>query len=93
MSDYDPALGGDPSPSEGGPGDGAAAGDGQTTDQPAYEEPKNYLDVDEVADRYVRVRVDGQDVEVPVREALQGYSRTADYTRKTQELAAQRQAG
>jgi hypothetical protein len=35
--------------------------------------------------------VDGQDVEVPLNEALQGYSRTADYTRKTQELAAQRQ--
>lgn len=93
MSDYDPALGGgDPGPYEGGPGDaGVAAGDGQPTDQPAYEEPKSYLDIDEVADRYVRVKVDGQDTEVPLREALQGYSRTADYTRKTQELAAQRQ--
>jgi hypothetical protein len=30
-------------------------------------------------------------VEVPLREALSGYSRTADYTRKTQELAQQRQ--
>jgi len=44
-----------------------------------------------VANRYVRVKVDGQDEEVPLREALSGYSRTADYTRKTQELAQQRQ--
>ena len=93
MSDYDPTTGGDPGPPEGGPDPdvGGTADDGQTTDQPAYEEPKNYLDVDEVADRYVRVKVDGQDQEVPLKEALQGYSRTADYTRKTQELAQQRQ--
>ena len=93
MSDYDPTPGGgDPSPYEGGPDDvGVATGDGQTTDQPAYEEPKNYLEVDEVADRYVRVKADGQELEVPLKEALQGYSRTADYTRKTQELAQQRQ--
>jgi len=78
---------------EGSPDDvGAAAGDGQPTEeQPTFEEPpRSYLDVDEVADRYVRVKVDGQDLEVPLNEALQGYSRTADYTRKTQELAAQR---
>jgi len=94
VSDYDPSpVGGDPSPFEGGPETdlGGATSDGQTTDQPAYEEPKNYLNVDEVADRYVRVKVDGEEIEVPVQEALQGYSRTADYTRKTQELAQQRQ--
>jgi hypothetical protein len=33
------------------------------------------------------VRVDGQEVSVPLREAIDGYSRQADYTRKTQELA------
>ena len=56
------------------------------------EEPKNYLDVDEVADRYVRVKVDGEERRgSPHRSACQGYSRTADYTRKTQELAHQRQ--
>jgi len=92
VSDYDPSQG-DPSPPEGGPEIdlGGATDDGQLTDQPVYEEPKNYLDVDEVADRYVRVKVDGEDLEVPLTEALQGYSRTADYTRKTQELASQRQ--
>jgi hypothetical protein len=93
VSDYNPLMDeGDLGPPDGGAEElGQTAGDGQPTDQPAYEESKNYLDVDEVADRYVRVKVDGEDVEVPVREALQGYSRTADYTRKTQELAQQRQ--
>ena len=92
MSDYDPTEGGDTGPPDSGPEIdlGQAVDDGQTIDQPV-EEPKNYLDVDEVADRYVRVKVDGEDQKVPLREALSGYSRTADYTRKTQELAQQRQ--
>lgn len=37
-----------------------------------------------------RVKVDGQEVEVPLDELLKGYSRTADYTRKTTEVATQR---
>jgi hypothetical protein len=40
-----------------------------------------------------RVKVDGEEVEVPLEELLKGYSRTADYTRKTQAIAeARRQA-
>jgi len=39
----------------------------------------------------VTVKVDGEDVRVPLSEAVAGYSRQADYTRKTQELAEQRQ--
>jgi hypothetical protein len=75
---------------EGGP-DGATAEDGYT-DQEPQEAPRSYLDLDDdVANRYVRVKVDGVDEEVPLREALSGYSRTADYTRKTQELSQQRQ--
>lgn len=89
MSDYNPFVG--DGPPEGGLDDvEVAAGDGQPTDPPA-EAPRAYLEVDQVADRYVRVKVDGEEHEVPLSEALQGYSRTADYTRKTQELAAQRQ--
>lgn len=89
MSGYSPFEG--DGPPEGSPEDlGGATGDGQPADQ-IVEEPKAYLEVDEVADRYVRVKVDGEELEVPLREALQGYSRTADYTRKTQALAAQRQ--
>ncbi len=34
-----------------------------------------------------KVTVDGEEIEVPEDELLKGYSRTADYTRKTQKLA------
>lgn len=36
------------------------------------------------------VKVDGEDIQVPLSELLAGYSRTSDYTRKTQALADQR---
>lgn len=39
-----------------------------------------------------RVRVDGQELEVPLTELIAGYSRQADYTRKTTEVANQRKA-
>lgn len=90
MSDFNPL--GDESPLEGAPDGGTSIGDGPAADQPVEAPPRTYLDIDDdVAQRYVRVKVDGEDVEVPLNEALSGYSRTADYTRKTQELAAQRQ--
>lgn len=43
------------------------------------EQPKSYL-----------VKVDGEEVEVTLDELQKGYSRTQDYTRKTQALAEQR---
>ena len=50
-----------------------------------------YLEIDDdLANRHVRIKVDGEEVSVPLREALSGYSRTADYTQKTQQLAEQR---
>lgn len=39
-----------------------------------------------------RVKVDGEEVEVPLDELLKGYSRTSDYTRKTQKIAEERKA-
>lgn len=55
------------------------------------QQPVEYLEIDdELANRHVRVKVDGEEVSVPLREALQGYSRTQDYTQKTQALAEQR---
>ena len=54
------------------------------------EEPVDFFPVDEYADKYVRVTVDGEELSVPLREAIGGYQRQADYTRKTQELAEQR---
>lgn len=52
-------------------------------------EPK-YLDLSEFSDHVVRVKVDGQEIEVPVSELPNGYSRTQDYTRKAQALAEER---
>jgi len=40
----------------------------------------------------VRTKIDGQEVEVTLEEALKGYSRTQDYTRKTQAVAERAKA-
>ena len=55
--------------------------------EPQYD----YLDVAGAQGKYVKVTVDGEELDVPLEEALQGYSRQADYTRKTQETARMRQ--
>jgi hypothetical protein len=52
----------------------------------AYEEPE-----EEPAPTY-RVKVGKEEVDVPLDELLKGYSRTADYTKKTQELAENRKS-
>jgi len=58
----------------------------------AVEAPEpQYFDPTPYADQLTKVTVDGEEIEVPVAELLGGYSRTADYTRKAQQLAAQRQ--
>lgn len=53
------------------------------SDQPPADE------IPDATDRFT-VRVDGEPVEVELDELLKGYSRTADYTRKTQRLAQDR---
>lgn len=45
-----------------------------------------------VKDQKVAIKVDGQEMEVTLEELRNGYMRQADYTRKTQETAAMRQA-
>jgi hypothetical protein len=50
-------------------------------DTEEYEEPE-----EEPTPTY-RVKVGKEEVEVPLDELLKGYSRTADYTKKTQEVA------
>jgi uncharacterized protein YeeX (DUF496 family) len=54
------------------------------------EEQIELLPVDEYGDKYVSVSVGGEEVRVPLKEALSGYQRQSDYTRKTQELSEQR---
>lgn len=58
----------------------------------ATQEPEvEYLDLDDtIANKHVRVKVDGEEVSVPLGEALQGYQRQAAFTRHSQELAEQR---
>lgn len=48
------------------------------------------FDYTEIADKVIKLQVDGEEVVIPVKEALAGYQRQADYTRKTQELSEQR---
>jgi hypothetical protein len=49
------------------------------------------LDVSEYADYRIPVKLDGEELQVSLSEAISGYQRQADYTRKTQELAQQRE--
>lgn len=56
----------------------------------ATEEEVDLFDYSQYSDNFVRLQVDGQEVVVPLKEALAGYQRQADYTRKTQELSEQR---
>jgi hypothetical protein len=63
----------------------------QQVEDAAPEPPRQYVEVDDPDNRYVRVKVDGEDREIPYSEALKGYSREADYTRKSQEVARQRE--
>jgi hypothetical protein len=55
----------------------------------SYSE-EDFFPVDEYGDKVVRLSVDGEELAVPLKEAVAGYQRQADYTRKTQELAEQR---
>ena len=62
----------------------------ETPESQVEEPPRRYVEIDDPDDRYDRVKVNDEEIEVPYSEIKRGYSRTADYTRKTQELAQQR---
>ena len=87
----------EPAPVEGGVAEaGPEVGDtGVEAAEPSEgveEEPvRQYVEIDDPDNRYVRVRVDGEDVEVPYSEALKGYSREQHFTRNMQQVAQQRQ--
>jgi hypothetical protein len=65
--------------------------DGEEGDPEGDEDESDSDEADETLDQVFEVRVDGEPVEVTLREALAGYQRQADYTRKTQALAAEKQ--
>ena len=58
-----------------------ASADDAEYEEEAVEEPTKY-----------RVKANGEELEVSLDELLNGYSRTADYQKKTQSLAEQRKA-
>ncbi len=59
-----------------------------SADQPELEEDTQ----DEAKPEIFTVKVDGKEVEVTLDELQKGYSRTQDYTRKTQQVAEARKA-
>lgn len=59
--------------------------------EPEQMEASEEVQEQEEPPRY-RVKVDNDEVEVTLDELLKGYSRTSDYTKKTQTLAEQRKA-
>lgn len=64
-------------------------------DEPESDEPEDDEDEDGESsseEDLVTVRVNGEDVEIPLSEALAGYSRTASWTKKSQKLADERKA-
>lgn len=65
----------------------APADGGQADAEVVTPQETDVFNVDEYGDRLVAVKVNGEEVQVPLKEALGGYQRQADYTRKTQELS------
>jgi len=57
--------------------------------EPEYDEEQ---DEEETEAQAYTVKINGEEVTVPLDELLNGYSRTQDYTRKTQALAEERKA-
>ena len=69
--------------------------EGEVVEDVEYEAEDSYEDDAEEATEEeptptYKVKVGKEEVEVPLDELLKGYSRTADYTRKTQEIAETR---
>lgn len=78
-------------PKAGEPEDDAPEQDAEAADeQEAVDEGDEAEDAPPKKGPTVKVKVDGIEQELPLDEVAKGYSRTADYTRKTQALAEER---
>lgn len=67
--------------------------DEDVSDEEDADEESEEADIDpDFLSETVTVKVDGEEREITVKEALEGYQRREDYTRKTQELSEARQA-
>ena len=54
------------------------------------EETEEVTEQESSEDQYYPIKLDGEDMEITLDEALQGYQRQSDYTKKTQVLANER---
>jgi hypothetical protein len=54
------------------------------------EETEEVTEQESSEDKYYPIKLDGEDMEITLDEALQGYQRQSDYTKKTQVLANER---
>lgn len=74
--------------------DGDEPDDDEEKSDDDSEEPEGEEDSEQEAEAppTYRIKIDGEEVEVTLEELQKGYSRNADYTRKTQALAEQRKA-
>lgn len=80
---------GEEQPSEEAPAEGTPAEEGEGSESEVEgggKAPEEGQEAEPAEDTYA-VRIDGQEVELPVSELTKGYLRQADYTRKTQALA------
>ena len=57
-------------------------------DDDSVDDATTEFDFDSIKDKPVKVTVNGETFEVPLTELRNGYMRQADYTRKTQQVAA-----
>jgi hypothetical protein len=67
-----------------------AEADETVEDEADEQSDETEVEQEEPKDQLFTVRVDGKDESVPLSELLAGYSRTKDYTQKTQALAHER---
>ena len=54
------------------------------------EVEQELFDYTDIADKVVKIQVNGEEIAIPLKEALAGYQRLADNTKKTQELSEQK---
>lgn len=69
-----------------------AESEDESEEDEEYEPEDNREEEGDDEDEMFIVKVDGEDVEVSFDELLEGYSRTSDYTKKTQGIAEERKA-
>ena len=90
VSEVEPEISEAPIVDDGGQGGSIDSTEVIPEDVPAFDESE-LLDTSEIGDRMVRLTVDGEDVVVPLNDALNGYNSQAAATKRFQEASTLRQ--